>query len=813
MTLIKSLEMSVNLKRMFDFSISLFVLVLFSPIIFITAILIRVKIGAPVLFKQKRPGLHEKLFYVYKFRSMTNERDANGLLLPDDVRLTGFGKLLRKLSLDELPQLWNVLKGDMSFVGPRPLLIEYLPLYNQLQARRHDIRPGITGWAQVNGRNTISWNQKFNYDIWYVENQSLWIDIKILLMTVLKVFMFEGINQQGDVPMTKFQGNLLSISKSNAGMKIVIIGDSGHAKVIADCVHSNSMDSVIAVLDDLYEEPFDENGIQKGPINMVYDLLKQKDVRIIVAIGSNKIRKKIVEKLDLSNESYGIIVHESAIVSPSASIDVGTVVMPLVVINADATIGKHAILNSKSVVEHNCLVSDYTHISPGAVLTGGVKVGVGTQIGAGSSVIPLMEIGGWSLVGAGSVVISNLESNIIAVGVPAKIIKREGLQIAERIYLSSPHMSGNEKKYINEAFETNWIAPLGPNVDQFEQEIAAYVGIKGAAAVSSGTAAIHLALKLLEVGSGDFVFCSSLTFIASAYPIKYANATPVFIDAEPDTWNMSPNALDRAFQDAKSKGQIPKAVIVVNLYGQSAKMDELMEICRRYQVPMIEDAAESLGSSYKGKKSGTFGDYGIYSFNGNKIITTSGGGMLVSNDEKVLNYARFLSTQARDAALHYQHSVIGYNYRMSNVLAGIGRAQLEVLDERVAARRAVYNRYVDALGEIDGVDFMKELEGTFSNRWLTALTLDPETIAVKSYDLINALAKENIEARPVWKPLHMQPVFEGCAFYTHGEKDVISERLFARGLCLPSGSNLTFEQQGKVIKILKETLIGVKNEN
>ena len=373
-------------------------------------------------------------------------------------------------------------------------------------------------------------------------------------------------------------------------------------------------------------------------------------------------------------------------------------------------------------------------------------------------------------------------------------------------------MTGNEKKYINEAFETNWIAPLGPNVDLFEVEIAKYVGTTGAVALSSGTAAIHLALKLLKVENGDLVFCSSLTFIASASPIFYMNATPVFIDSEPDTWNMSPNALNRALHEAELKGNIPKAVIVVNLYGQSAKMDELTEICNRYQLPLIEDAAESLGSSYKGKKSGSFGYYGIYSFNGNKIITTSGGGMLVSNDEAMLQQARFLATQARDNAMHYQHSVVGYNYRMSNILAGIGRGQLEVLDEHVAARRAVYKRYVDALGEIEGVDFMPELTGTFSNRWLTALTLNPGTIAVTPTEFIQSLAKANIEARPVWKPMHLQPVFEGCLFYPHNEEEAISERLFERGLCLPSGSNLTINQQEKVINLIKEVLIGIHSD-
>jgi pyridoxal phosphate-dependent aminotransferase EpsN len=371
-----------------------------------------------------------------------------------------------------------------------------------------------------------------------------------------------------------------------------------------------------------------------------------------------------------------------------------------------------------------------------------------------------------------------------------------------RIFLSPPHMSGNEKKYINEAFETNWIAPLGPNVDAFEKELAEYVGSKGAAAVSSGTAAIHLALRLLDVRHGDKVFCSSLTFIASANPILYQGAEPVFIDSEPDTWNMSPLALERAMEEAKKEGKLPKTVIVVNLYGQSAKMDEILEICNHYQVPVVEDAAESLGSIYKGKKSGTFGKFGIYSFNGNKIITTSGGGMLVSDDVEALQKARFLATQARDPAPHYQHSQMGYNYRMSNIVAGIGRAQLEVLDERVKARRAIFDRYVQALGNIEGIHFMPELEGTMSNRWLTTLTIDQQMLGVTPMDIINALAEENIEARPVWKPLHLQPVFNGVTYYPHQEDWSVSDELFANGICLPSGSSMTVEEQNRVIDVI-----------
>ncbi|MGX7595075.1 aminotransferase class I/II-fold pyridoxal phosphate-dependent enzyme [Planococcus plakortidis] len=375
--------------------------------------------------------------------------------------------------------------------------------------------------------------------------------------------------------------------------------------------------------------------------------------------------------------------------------------------------------------------------------------------------------------------------------------------MTERIFLSSPHMSGNEKSYIDYAFDSNWIAPLGPNVDGFEKEIAEYAQVEDAAATSSGTAAIHLALELLEVGKEDTVFCSTLTFIASANPILYTGATPVFIDSEESTWNMSPVALEKALKDAEQKGKLPKAVIIVHLYGQSAMLDELMAVCERYGVPIVEDAAESLGSYYKGQPSGSFGKFGIFSFNGNKIITTSGGGMLISNDVQALKRARFLATQARDQAVHYQHSVVGYNYRLSNILAGVGRAQLEVLDERVLARRAVFNRYVETLGGIDGLDFMPELEGTYGNRWLTTLTLDPEKISVTPGEIIEALAEENIEARPVWKPLHLQPLFEGNDFYAHSDYEIVSEKLFKRGLCLPSGSNMTEDQQSQVINKIK----------
>ncbi|MBU7315552.1 DegT/DnrJ/EryC1/StrS family aminotransferase [Paenibacillus oleatilyticus] len=378
----------------------------------------------------------------------------------------------------------------------------------------------------------------------------------------------------------------------------------------------------------------------------------------------------------------------------------------------------------------------------------------------------------------------------------------------QRIYLSPPHMGQEEQQWVQQAFATNWIAPLGPNVDVFEKEIAGYVGAGGALALSSGTAAIHLALRLLGVGAGDTVFCSSLTFVASVNPVMYQGAEPVFIDSEPESWNMSPQALERALSEAKRAGKLPKAVVVVNLYGQSADMDPLLDLCDQYGVPVIEDAAESLGATYKGRASGTLGRFGTYSFNGNKIITTSGGGMLVSDDLEALEKARYWATQARDPAPHYEHSEVGFNYRMSNVLAGIGIGQLHMLPERIETRRAIFAAYAEALGSMEGVEFMPEASFGQATRWLTTLTVDPQVAKTTSGDIIRALAEANIESRPVWKPMHLQPLFQGCAYYPHQEGHSVSDRLFEQGICLPSGSSLTETEQAKVIEIVKTLVCG-----
>ena len=369
-------------------------------------------------------------------------------------------------------------------------------------------------------------------------------------------------------------------------------------------------------------------------------------------------------------------------------------------------------------------------------------------------------------------------------------------------------MGGSEQQFVNQVFESNWIAPLGPMVDGFEYDLAKYVGMKHAAALSSGTAAIHLALIILGIEQDDEVICQSMTFSGTVNPIAYQKATPVFIDSEPDGWNMDPEFLELAIKDRMKKGKKPKAIIPVHLYGLPARMYEIHQIAGKYEIPIIEDAAEALGSTINGKKCGSFGLMNILSFNGNKIITTSGGGALLSDNASFVSQARFLSTQAREKATHYQHNQIGYNYRLSNVLAAIGRGQMQVLDERVAAHRANYDRYFNYFNSLNNkgflINFQKESEGLFSNRWLTSVIIDPKRNKnINREKLRLALDSNNIESRPLWKPMHLQPVFKNNPFYGNGT----SERLFENGLCLPSGSNLNNNDFERIFRILDSVFI------
>lgn len=374
--------------------------------------------------------------------------------------------------------------------------------------------------------------------------------------------------------------------------------------------------------------------------------------------------------------------------------------------------------------------------------------------------------------------------------------------MSNKIWLSSPHMSGVEMAYVKDAFDTNWVAPLGPNVDSFEKELSLKLNVNSVAALSSGTAAIHLALIILGVKSGDEVICQSFTFSATANPIIYQGATPIFIDSEMDTWNMDPELLEVAIKDRIKKRKKPKAIIVVHLYGMPAKIEKILSIANHYEIPVIEDAAEALGSKYNGQMCGSLGIMGILSFNGNKIITTSGGGALLSNNSNYIEKARFLSTQARDKAVHYQHSEIGYNYRMSNIIAGIGRGQLTVLDNRVTIRRENNMFYRDLFNDYGYVSFQNEPNGHFSNYWLTAILIEPNNDHVTSEKIRLIMEKKNIETRPLWKPMHLQPIFKDYPSFING----VSEELFCKGLCLPSGSNLNNKDKDRISECIKMIL-------
>jgi dTDP-4-amino-4,6-dideoxygalactose transaminase len=387
-------------------------------------------------------------------------------------------------------------------------------------------------------------------------------------------------------------------------------------------------------------------------------------------------------------------------------------------------------------------------------------------------------------------------------GVPKEMLDSKNY---ERILLSTPHMGGDEQKYVAQAFDSNWLAPAGPNLDSFEHELGEYLDAENVLAVTSGTAAIHLALIVLGIKAGDTVLCSSFTFAASANPICYQGATPVFVDSDEASWNLSPTALLRAIEGCFKKGQPPKALVLVQLYGQLADVDEIKSICKHYGIKIIEDAAESIGAKYNGQASGTLTDIGILSFNGNKIITTSGGGALVSNNKEWIDHARFLSTQAKELELHYEHKQIGYNYRMSNVLAGIGRGQLQVLDDRVKRRRLIFETYRKRLQEFDVLTWMPEVEGCYSTRWLTTMTIDPD-FGKSPIDLIKHLSDNGIEARPMWKPMHLQPVFSKCDYYPYSENRSVCDELFANGICLPSGSNVTEDGIERIGDLIAEFL-------
>lgn len=536
-------------------------------------------------------------------------------------------------------------------------------------------------------------------------------------------------------------------------------------------------------------------------ISSIDDFQFENEDYILLAIVDPKLKSDAIKRLQ-GRVKILSFVFENVIIGRDVTVGEGSIIGPNCVLTSNINIGNFVTIFDSTTIGHDSKINDFSTILGHVNINGKVNVGRYVVIGNNSSVASGITIADNYRISTGTSVKQDVPDYSFSVSTNVKNqVTQDGIN--ERIWLSPPHMGGSEIEYIHKAFSSNWIAPIGPMVDAFEESIAKFTGVTHVAALNSGTAAIHLALIVLGVSSGDEVIASTLTFSASINPIVYLNATPILVDSEPDTWNMCPETLEMAIRDRLKRGKKPKAIILVHIYGMPAKTDKILEIARKYDIPIIEDAAESLGSTYKDKKLGSFGEIGILSFNGNKIITTSCGGAMISDNERYIIHARFLSKQARDNAPHYEHSKVGYNYRMSNILAGIGLGQMEILAERIIQRKTNFEFYKKNLGSIDGIAFQEEPdESYFSNRWLTTVLFDPEKLHISRDEIYNDFAKNNIESRPLWKPMHLQPVFSSCPSYINGT----SEELFRKGLCLPSGSNLTHGDLERIMVILKKCL-------
>lgn len=707
-----------SLKPLCDRVLAATAFVLLLPLLLGLVILVRLRLGSPVLFRQQRPGKNGTPFTLYKFRTMTDATDKTGELLPDNQRLTHFGKWLRSTSLDELPELLNILRGDMSFVGPRPLLMEYLDRYTPEQMRRHEVRPGLTGWAQVNGRNAISWENKFSLDLWYVNHVGFWLDLKILFLTAWKVLSREGISAASHSTAPIFLGT----------EPVFVIGAGGHAKVVLATLKESGV-----TVDGIYDDNPALHGTMilgipvVGPISNLLDGVAR---RGIIAVDDNDMRKSLASCIEAT---WLTAVHPSAFVHESVTLGRGTVIFAGAVIQPDAHIGEHVIVNTAATVDHDSTLKNFVSIGPGSHIAGNVHVDEGSCLGIGSSVLPQLTIGKGAVIGGGATVIRNVAAATIAAGCPAKAIRiREGTPLcwpAISIQVSKERVARNVEKTSSwPVFDAEQRAAVervlcsgnvnywtGHEGRSFETEYAASLGVKHAIAVANGTVALELALLTLGVGPGDEVIVPSRTFIASASAAVMQGATPVIADIDEDSQNLTVDTI-AAVMTSRTK-----AIIAVHLAGWPCDMDPIMEFARKHGLFVIEDCAQAHGAFYKGRPVGSIGHINAFSFCQDKIISTGGeGGLVVTDDDSLWQRAWSFKDHGKSwdavynrkhtGSFRFLHESFGTNWRMTEMQAAIGRLQLQRLPSWVERRRENANQIMEGLAGIEGLRFSKPLD-------------------------------------------------------------------------------------------------------
>ncbi len=767
------------MKRTFDILFSIFSIILVSPVLVVVSFLSLVIQGRPIFFVQERVGYKGKTFKMIKFRTMSLDTS-----LDESERIGTYGKFLRKFSLDELPEFFNILFGDLSVVGPRPLLKEYLPFYSKEQSKRHHIKPGLTGLAQVSGRNSLTWNNKFKYDLLYVQKQSFLFDLKIILMTIKQMIKPVGIDASKSKTMERFDH------------PFYLFGGGGHSLSVQYAAQESGVD-IYAIYDQKVEN------IQTVDFYLDVKLTDYlptdiEGVRGLLAIGNNSIRKKMANDLKVNWQS---IIHPSAIIHESAVIGHGTAILSGAYIGPNAVIGNHVIINTGSIVEHDCVVGDFAHICPNATLCGGVQIGEMVMVGAGSVVKPLVEVCRDVVIGLNSSVIKNIKEAGTYVGQPArrlsvnKNFKREDINLS----MAKPIIGQDDIDGVVSVLESG-VLSLGPKVEEFERNIQDYIGVKEAVAVSSGTSALYLGLLALGVKEGDEVIVPSYTFVSSVSVILHAGAIPVFADIEEETHCVCPKDIESKITEKT------KVILGVDIFGHPANWQEICRVAKKYGLKTIDDSCEALGAKIGDKMVGTFADVSTFAFYPNKQITTGEGGILVTDDEDVANHVRALRNQGRNSMGGWlKHEFLGFNCRMNELSASLGVTQLRKIDQILKDRERVAHMYNDALKGQDGLCLQVIAEGVTMSWFVYVVKLER---GVSRDIVIDELASRGIPARAYFDSIHDQPFMKNFDIDVSGLENTID--ISTRTLALPFHGMMTQEEVDFVCKHLVEVIAKLK---